>query len=124
MSNKTSRNDPCPCGSGKKYKHCHLEEDRVAGSRRNTTEMDAAIDQQDAFDRARSRPLKLGLALTGIIAAVGVWLLKEDVGAGLIVGTAWALGSLAYLTFRNPPPPNENPGDPAALNFGNRDDRR
>jgi len=18
-----SRNDPCPCGSGKKYKHCH-----------------------------------------------------------------------------------------------------
>ncbi|MCF8460464.1 MAG: SEC-C domain-containing protein [Flavobacteriales bacterium] len=21
---KTGRNDPCPCGSGKKYKHCHL----------------------------------------------------------------------------------------------------
>jgi preprotein translocase subunit SecA len=21
--NKTGRNDPCPCGSGKKYKHCH-----------------------------------------------------------------------------------------------------
>jgi len=21
-SNKTGRNDPCPCGSGKKYKHC------------------------------------------------------------------------------------------------------
>ena len=20
---KTGRNDPCPCGSGKKYKHCH-----------------------------------------------------------------------------------------------------
>jgi preprotein translocase subunit SecA len=20
---KISRNDPCPCGSGKKYKHCH-----------------------------------------------------------------------------------------------------
>ncbi len=19
----TGRNDPCPCGSGKKYKHCH-----------------------------------------------------------------------------------------------------
>ncbi|OQY24859.1 MAG: hypothetical protein B6I35_00555 [Anaerolineaceae bacterium 4572_32.2] len=24
------RNDPCWCGSGKKYKHCHLREDRVA----------------------------------------------------------------------------------------------
>jgi preprotein translocase subunit SecA len=20
---KIGRNDPCPCGSGKKYKHCH-----------------------------------------------------------------------------------------------------
>lgn len=20
---KLGRNDPCPCGSGKKYKHCH-----------------------------------------------------------------------------------------------------
>jgi uncharacterized protein YecA (UPF0149 family) len=20
---KTGRNDPCPCGSGKKYKNCH-----------------------------------------------------------------------------------------------------
>ena len=23
VENKTGRNDPCPCGSGKKYKHCH-----------------------------------------------------------------------------------------------------
>jgi len=22
---KTGRNDPCPCGSGKKYKHCCLQ---------------------------------------------------------------------------------------------------
>jgi tetratricopeptide (TPR) repeat protein len=26
---KTGRNDPCPCGSGKKYKHCCLERDRA-----------------------------------------------------------------------------------------------
>ena len=24
---KLGRNDPCWCGSGKKYKHCHLEAD-------------------------------------------------------------------------------------------------
>jgi preprotein translocase subunit SecA len=30
------RNDPCWCGSGKKYKHCHLREDREA-SRASTT---------------------------------------------------------------------------------------
>ena len=27
---KVGRNDPCPCGSGKKYKHCHLKKDRKA----------------------------------------------------------------------------------------------
>jgi hypothetical protein len=27
MSEKPGRNDPCPCGSGKKYKHCHLAAD-------------------------------------------------------------------------------------------------
>lgn len=27
---KTGRNDPCPCGSGKKYKKCHLAEDERA----------------------------------------------------------------------------------------------
>jgi SEC-C motif len=30
-SQKTlSRNDPCHCGSGKKYKQCHLDKDEVA----------------------------------------------------------------------------------------------
>ena len=27
---QTHRNDPCPCGSGKKYKKCHLSEDEAA----------------------------------------------------------------------------------------------
>ena len=27
---KIGRNDPCWCGSGKKYKHCHYKEDRMA----------------------------------------------------------------------------------------------
>src|SRR5690606_20448985 len=26
----TQRNDPCPCGSGRKYKKCHLETDEAA----------------------------------------------------------------------------------------------
>ena len=24
---KVGRNEPCPCGSGKKYKHCHYDSD-------------------------------------------------------------------------------------------------
>jgi tetratricopeptide (TPR) repeat protein len=27
---KTGRNDACPCGSGRKYKHCCLDKDRAA----------------------------------------------------------------------------------------------
>ncbi len=27
MSSKPGRNEPCPCGSGMKYKHCHLRDD-------------------------------------------------------------------------------------------------
>lgn len=27
------RNEPCHCGSGKKYKNCHLQEDSVKGSK-------------------------------------------------------------------------------------------
>ena len=30
------RNDPCPCGSGKKYKQCHLRQDQVASSREHS----------------------------------------------------------------------------------------
>ena len=30
MSEKIQRNDPCHCGSGKKYKHCHLDLDAAA----------------------------------------------------------------------------------------------
>jgi hypothetical protein len=31
---KIGRNDPCPCGSGKKYKHCHLALEQAAESER------------------------------------------------------------------------------------------
>lgn len=29
MSNKIRRNDPCPCGSGKKYKYCCMNSGRI-----------------------------------------------------------------------------------------------
>jgi tetratricopeptide (TPR) repeat protein len=32
MSNKPGRNDPCPCGSGQKYKRCCLQKDQIAQS--------------------------------------------------------------------------------------------
>jgi tetratricopeptide (TPR) repeat protein len=32
MASKPGRNDPCPCGSGQKYKRCCLEKDQIAQS--------------------------------------------------------------------------------------------
>jgi len=29
MADKPNRNDPCHCGSGKKYKNCHMEKDNA-----------------------------------------------------------------------------------------------
>ena len=34
---KTGRNEPCWCGSGKKYKHCHLAKDRAAAEEVRST---------------------------------------------------------------------------------------
>ena len=31
MTTELGRNDACHCGSGKKYKKCHLEKDEIAG---------------------------------------------------------------------------------------------
>ena len=44
---KTGRNDPCPCGSGEKYKHCCLEKARAA-------ELAAAIAQRVALQSQKA----------------------------------------------------------------------
>ena len=41
---KVRRNDPCPCGSGKKYKNCCMRRDQINESReRNLSELEAAL---------------------------------------------------------------------------------
>jgi hypothetical protein len=42
MSAKIGRNDPCHCGSGKKYKHCHLNLDAAARRQAPATEVEEA----------------------------------------------------------------------------------
>ena len=46
---KAGRNDPCPCGSGKKYKHCCMDKDRAAelapAVRQRCTLQDQQADQ-------------------------------------------------------------------------------
>jgi hypothetical protein len=58
---KPSRNDPCPCGSGKKYKHCCYAKDSVkheepviaAEPAEPAEESDA--ETEDAGDRSREK---------------------------------------------------------------------
>jgi tetratricopeptide (TPR) repeat protein len=48
---KTGRNDPCPCGSGKKYKQCCLARDEAAAA-------DARAAQAAALPERRPGPLR------------------------------------------------------------------
>lgn len=41
-STKVGRNDPCPCGSGKKYKNCCLKEGKNYNSTRELTAQEMA----------------------------------------------------------------------------------
>ena len=63
---KVGRNDPCPCGSGKKYKHCCYAKDSVkhetpipedadaeeAAAAQDAAADDAAADDDDAADES------------------------------------------------------------------------
>jgi SEC-C motif len=51
---KTGRNDPCPCGSGKKYKKCCLPK-HEAQDRERAFEQQAAREERAAAHRASLR---------------------------------------------------------------------
>ncbi|MHC1754476.1 MAG: YecA family protein [Methanosarcina sp.] len=50
MSKKIGRNDPCPCGSGKKYKHCCLG-NKAAGTNLTTSKSEAPVINRLAIMR-------------------------------------------------------------------------
>ncbi len=51
---KIGRNDPCPCGSGKKYKKCCLEKDE----REKSEQLKQARAQEEAADAAEQEKEK------------------------------------------------------------------
>ena len=112
---KVSRNAPCPCGSGKKYKHCHLGKPLPG---------EEIVSEHNGGASQNTKGTALILGLVGTVAAIAVGVWQNDVSVALGVAGAWALGTILYLSVRNPPPPNDNAGDPAALNFGRPADRK
>lgn len=91
-----SRNDPCPCGSGKKYKHCHLGK--------------AVEVKSPGF----ILPMILLLAGLGLGAYMGI---QGSVAFGVSVAVATLILVSLLVLLRDPPPPGKG-GDPGAINFG------
>lgn len=73
---KIGRNDPCPCGSGKKFKNCHLgreDELDLGGMGEFSPEMSARITALPPVWYGRSREMIDGLnirELTGVAAGI------------------------------------------------------
>ncbi len=108
---KIQRNALCPCGSGKKYKHCHL------GKPLPGEEGSVEVAAEKTADNKRAM---VRLIAVGLIVSILVGYFHETY-TGIVTAAGWFLASAAYMSFRDPPPPNENAGDPAALNFGRKD---
>jgi hypothetical protein len=83
------RNDPCPCGSGKKFKHCHLgqEEELVASMLESlphgAAEKIAALPEVD-YCGCQDMLVQLDLAKLAVASKVGVRFV--DLGAYLELG--------------------------------------
>ena len=103
---KTQRNAPCPCGSGKKYKHCHLASD-----------LDGPGTPHAKPDHSKAIAV---IATIGLVASAGATYV-EDLGLGLTVAAASVILGWGFITFSNPPPRKPESGNPAGLDFGRKD---
>ena len=112
---KPGRNDPCPCGSGKKYKQCHLglANDPARAAAPGAPSTTVPLTEQSGW--ARAVPWVVGLVGGGLSVAAFTSVSTE---AGLAVLAASALVIGGWFIFGNPPPPRDDAGDPAGLNFG------
>ena len=62
------RNDPCPCGSGKKYKNCHLDKDEAAAraARAKALAEEKAAPPPEGGSPAAAGGLKVGDSINAI----------------------------------------------------------
>src|SRR5262249_848533 len=66
---KPGRNDPCPCGSGKKYKKCHGETGVPSRNPGTKTDIASVLDQAFAHEKQREKQQGMGRPI--ISARVG-----------------------------------------------------
>lgn len=118
---KLKHNAPCHCGSGKKYRSCHLQADRRAAGRAEAAPEPSPVQQaQPALRPPRPRWLRMLPYAVGLLgSAVAVWVAVEhSAQGGVATFVATGLAMAAIVVFGDPPPPKDDAGDPSAINFG------
>ncbi|MCO4770934.1 MAG: SEC-C domain-containing protein [Deltaproteobacteria bacterium] len=104
---KVGRNDACPCGSGKKYKNCHLG--------RALPTADGVEVEPAEPGAALAKKMIPGLVMTLLLGGLGAFLRG---GEGLLVGAAVGVfAGVGWVMMQNPPPPSDNSGG-SSINFG------
>lgn len=94
---KIGRNEPCPCGSGKKYKVCHMGQKEAA---------------------AKDMKIPSIIMMVGAVAGVGIAVTTEF-KFGAVAALLGVLVAGAVAVFRDPPSSKGDGGSPASINFGN-----
>jgi tetratricopeptide (TPR) repeat protein len=75
MGTKTvGRNAPCPCGSGKKYKACCLENDRAQQS---AADRDRSLQEQQAIQEVFQESQELDAASNAVVTLVQAGKLEQ-----------------------------------------------
>jgi len=115
MADKVGRNDPCPCGSGKKYKQCHWGKDTDGSPAEVQLDADGAPIAESGWNKRQIALALLALVIGGaiVLAVLGMW--KWAIAVG---GAGSILVGILYISM-DPPPPSDNPSNPSGLNFGN-----
>jgi hypothetical protein len=96
-----ARNEPCPCGSGRKYKHCCMNKSRVVETARRN---------------ARLIGLGVGLAVVAVVLmAVG----RARIGAAIVLGAVMI--ALVLIAGGGPARPGgTGRGEGSAIDFGRK----
>ena len=97
---KVARNEPCPCGSGKKHKRCCMGKPPV---------------------EVRRKKLMLPLFMVPIAVGLGILLgYRSGVSVGLAVAGAIVVLMGVIMSIYSPPPSQARKSDSAAIDFGSK----
>lgn len=113
---KTQRNAKCPCGSGKKYKHCCMQRDLERARREETR---GGYEEGVAPRFATWKIFVLGfVAIVALVAILGFVFDWPEVGG--TVGCIGLLVLILYCAFRNEPTVRRVSGDSGTIGIEKR----